>query len=548
MSSNPWQRKASEGRDGNKTLMGPNLERTTSSMVLSESTDARYQIVKILGQGGSADVFLARHLALGELRVLKVMHQDMVMDSKRRGKFFLEAQLAAHLKHPAIVHIYDVTQSGSKLQIEMEYIDGWSLRQQLEQRGHFPQPIALAILVGILEGLEHAHQAKLTFDHVEFDGVIHRDLKPENILIRKTGQPVICDFGVAKLGADLHSMTQNISGSVAYMAPERLRGEVSTRSIDIFALGVMFCELLNGRRPFPSRNQGEAIESILQWRVADITQDLKGFDEGIVQVILKAMARESSQRYQDASQMLAALKPIYRLYHGEAAPDQVLKAYLTNGQFTTAEFKALLPEENTINKNLAWMLFAAFLALVLGIVIYNHEPKPSPPAASANELTSFRDLQAQLQKGDLTAARAIVDGLPAGEERQNGFYALAEAYLDRGDAGNALLLTHKAMELGFHPTIASLRARIYLDQDMPNMALNDLQQIEPWLPKMSSTNQAQYHWLWARLEMRLMGQHPPGGNKAKAKSALRDYLRLDPSNTLGHSDEAKSQLKQLASP
>jgi serine/threonine protein kinase len=523
-------------------------ERSSSAMILSESTDARYQIVKILGQGGSADVYLARHIALGELRVLKILHQEMVTDPKRRGKFFLEAQLAAHLKHPAIVHVYDVTQSGSKLQIEMEYIDGWSLRQQIEQRGHLPQSIALALMVGILEGLAHAHHARLTFDGVEFDGVIHRDLKPENILIRKNGQPVICDFGVAKLGADLHSMTQNISGSVAYMAPERLRGEVSTRSIDIFALGVMLYELIKGSRPFPSRNQGEAIESLMQWRLADIETELQGVDDGIVQVIRKSLARESAQRYQDASQMLEALRPIYRLYHGDASPDMVLKSYLTTGQFTTAEFRALLPEGGEFGKRWLFMAAAAVVAVGLGWWTYRQaQPTEfSETAKEAQKSTSsqFHDL---LRKGDLVAARVAVDGLPQGEERQNGFFALAQAYLDRGDAGNALLLTHKALEPGFHPTIAALRARIYLDQDMPNMALNDLEQIGPWLPKMTPTNQAQCHWLRARLERRLMEQNPTAGNRVKAVESLQAYLRLDPGDALGHHAEAKAYLKRASS-
>lgn len=524
-------------------------ERPSSAMILSESTDARYQIVKILGQGGAADVYLARHIALGELRVLKILHQEMVMDPKRRGKFFLEAQLAAHLKHPAIVHVYDVTQSGSKLQIEMEYIDGWSLRQQIELRGHLPQAIALALMVGVLEGLAHAHHARLTFDGVEFDGVIHRDLKPENILIRKNGQPVICDFGVAKLGADLHSMTQNISGSVAYMAPERLRGEVSTRSIDIFALGVMFYELVKGSRPFPSRSQGEAIDSLMHWKLADIDAELKGIDDGIIQVIRKAMARESSQRYQDASQMLEALRPLYRLYHGDTTPDMALKNYLTTGQFSTAEFRALLPEGGESGKKWLFMAAAAVVALGLGFWTY-HQARPETAVLSNSTTGSQKSTTSQFQellrKGDLAGAQLAVGGLPQGEERQNGYFALAQAHLDRGDAGNALLLTHKALELGFHPTIAALRARIYLDQDMPNMALNDLDQIEPWLAKMTPTNQAQCHWLRARLERRLLAQNPPSGNREKAIASLQAYLRLDPGDALGHNAEAKDYLKRPA--
>src|SRR5690606_15091378 len=215
--------------------------------------------------GASATVYLARHVALGELRVLKILHHDMMMDAKRRNKFKMEAQVSAHLKHPAIVQVFDVTQTDSKLQIEMEYIDGLSLRQYLERRKSFPLSVAIAIIQAVLEGMEHAHRASLTFGETVLDGVIHRDLKPENIMVRKNGQPVICDFGVAKVGADLMTQTQHISGSVAYMAPERLRGELSTRSIDVFSLGVMFFELHKGYRPFTGQNRTQVIENILKW-------------------------------------------------------------------------------------------------------------------------------------------------------------------------------------------------------------------------------------------------------------------------------------------
>jgi len=541
----PSHRKAIETLSPHDAAMGIDFEKPAAAMKLSETTDARYEIVKILGQGGSADVFLARHLVLGEMRVLKILHQDMVMDTKRRGKFFLEAQLAAHLKHPAIVHIYDVNQSGSKLQIEMEYVDGWSLRQQLEQRRLFPPPIALAIIVGVLEGLQHAHQAKLTFDGVQYDGVIHRDLKPENILIRKTGQPVICDFGVAKLGADLHSMTQNISGSVAYMAPERLRGEVSTRSIDVFAIGIMLFELLMGKRPLPSRNQGEAIDSLLHWRIVDIPAAMRGFDDGLIQVICKATARESGHRYQDASQMLDALRPVYRLYHGMATPDQVLKGYLTKGQFSTAEFRALLPEEGNFHKRWPWLAAIALVVAGVGFLAFGRNQGRSESAPKAIVMDSLT-LQNKIDQGDLAGAKSLVEAMPNAEERQNGFFNLAQAYLNQKDAGNALLLSNKALELGFHPTIAGLRARIYLDQDMPNMALTDLDQIQPWLSKMSQENQAQYFWLKARLESGLFAQSGSREQREKALSSLRNYLRLDKADALGFNQAAKEQLKKMA--
>lgn len=524
----------------------------TRAGVLSETTDARYQVVKILGQGGSADVYLARHVALGEMRVLKVLHQDMMMDPKRRSKFFLEAQLATHLKHPAIVHIYDVNQSGSKLQIEMEYIDGWSLRQLLEQKGTFPQPVALALMVGILEGLAHAHAATLDIGGAVYDGVIHRDLKPENILIRKSGQPVICDFGVAKLGADLLSMTQNISGSVAYMAPERLRGEVSTRSIDIFAMGVMLFELLTGKRPFPSRNQGEAIESLLHWKLVDLEQELQGTDSALIDVIRKAMARDTSMRYADAGQMLQALRPIYRLYHGEATPTQVMHAFLTTGQFTTSEFKAILAEPESHHSRWLWVGGITLVAiLVLWLYLYRQgfdlpRPQGIVTTQSGKVTTQTEDWRAAVQAGDYETALLIVSNLTSPLDRQDGYFTLAQAFHDRAhDAGNALLMAQKALDLGFHPTIAALRARIGLDQDMPKLAQEDLQSIEPWLEKLTPENKAQVFWLQARLEMYWLDTKASQSSKLKARSALQNYLRTDPRNTLGHQEDAKAMMEKL---
>ena len=286
----------------------------------------------------------------------------MMMDAKRRNKFKMEAQVSAHLKHPSIVQVFDVTQTASKLQIEMEYIDGLSLRQYLEKRKHFPLSVAIAIIHAVLEGMEHAHRARLTFGETVLDGVIHRDLKPENIMVRKNGQPVICDFGVAKVGADLVTQTQHISGSVAYMAPERLRGELSTRSIDVFALGVMFFELHKGYRPFPGNNKTQVLENILRWNIVDLDQEWRGSDPAVLQVVRRALGREPANRYQDAGQMLAALRPIYKLYHGDAPPSAVLQDFLTRGQFTTAEFRALMPEETPWRNRIAKIIGAFLLA------------------------------------------------------------------------------------------------------------------------------------------------------------------------------------------
>jgi serine/threonine protein kinase len=511
-------------------------------MLLLEPTDPRYNVVKILGQGASATVYLARHIALGELRVLKILHHDMMMDAKRRAKFMLEAQVSAHLKHPGIVQVFDVTQSTSKLQIEMEHIDGYSLRQHLEKRKSFPLSITLALIYGILEGLEHAHRARLTFGDTEFDGVIHRDLKPENIMIQKNGQPVICDFGVAKVGADLMTMTQHISGSVAYMAPERLRGEPSTRSIDIFALGVMFFELHKGFRPFAGNNKTQVLENILNWNIMDLDLEWRGSDIGILQVIRKALAKDPAQRYQDASQMLAALRPIYKLYHGDISPPNVVQDYLTRGHFTTAEFRALVPETSPW-KNRVPLLIGATALTAVGFIIFLAWSGPTAKAAITPKPTALT-LEQLISENRFEEAGDRIAKLPK-EEQQAAYFNLAKDCLNKkNDASRALLLVTKALDISFHPTIALLKSEVLVNQAMYNLAESEMARIAPMLPKMNRENQAQYHWLLAKIHLR-KGPDSTGKANSLARTSLLKYLELKPPGETENLKKAKQLILSL---
>ncbi len=523
----------------------PSLQRL-SNRATPQAVDDRHEIIKILGQGASADVFLARHKALNELRVLKIMHQSLLIDAKKRAKFRMEAQLAANLKHPAIVQIYDVVETSSRLQIEMEYIKGQSLRQHIETAGHFPPSVALALIMGILEGLEHAHNARLVFDGVEFEGVIHRDLKPENILIRENGQPVVCDFGVAKLGAELMTQTQHISGSVAYMAPERLRGEPSTRSIDVFAVGIIFFELLKGCRPFPGGNSTQVIENILKWNIRDIDTDLADMDSSLVRVIKKSVAQKAKDRYQNATEMREALKPLYKLYHGDAETSTVIKKFSERGQLSTAEFKALLPDESGLHPKI-W-IFTIVSVVLLGALLYGYFQQKGLPTKQYSA-EPFQHIQELVQDDKLENARTIIPELDS-TRRQQALYLIASAYeRTRKDPGTALLLANQAMDFSAHPLVLLLRAELYLKQGMFNLAEEDLNRFEGQLNRLNSDLRAKYYWLSAQLNLekrakgRSLGEEP----QVAAKEALQNYLSLAPQGQVeaAQIERAKSLLSQL---
>ena len=336
------------------------------------------------------------------------------------------------------------------------------------------------------------------------------------------------------------TQTQHISGSVAYMAPERLRGELSTRSIDVFALGVMLFELHKGYRPFPGANKTQVLENILRWNIVDLDQDWKGSDAAVLQIVKKAMARDASMRYTDASQMLAAVRPVYKLYHGEARPAPVLQDYLTRGHLTTAEFKALLPEESIAGRKTA-VAIAAAAAVAIGAAAWYLWPRAGSAAGNAAAESPLERLARE--KGP-AAAESMVKGMKP-EEQQRGYYSLARtAFKDRRDPGNALLLVNKALNLSFHPTIALLRAEILLDQGTLNLAESELVRIEPWLARMSRENQAQFHWLSAQVQLLRM----QGGAKdarEKARAALKQYLAAEPDSRQENLAAARKQLQSL---
>jgi serine/threonine-protein kinase len=153
-------------------------------------------IERPLGAGGAAAVYLVRHSKLDAKRAIKVLKSEHVGNPGIRGRFVREAKIAARLNHPGIVHVYDAGEQNNKPYIEMEYVEGGSLRRLLEERGQVPLPAALAITEQVADALSYAHAA--SFAEKSKSGVIHRDIKPENILVRPDGRVLIADFGIAK--------------------------------------------------------------------------------------------------------------------------------------------------------------------------------------------------------------------------------------------------------------------------------------------------------------------------------------------------------------
>ena len=259
----------------------------------------RYQLKQTLGEGGMANVYLARDLILDRDVAVKVLRLDLQNDPDAARRFQREAMATSELVHPNIVSIYDVGEAHGQQYLVMEYVPGSDLKKYIVE--HFPIPYqrVIEIMGQILSAVEVAH------DH----HIIHRDLKPQHILSDRDGNAKISDFGIAVALSD-NSMTQTNSllGSVHYLSPEQARGGMPTRQSDIYALGIILFEMLTGTVPF----EGDSAVSIALKHFQEAMPSVRQFDPRIPQalenVVLKATAKNPNNRYSSADAMNSDLK------------------------------------------------------------------------------------------------------------------------------------------------------------------------------------------------------------------------------------------------
>ena len=258
----------------------------------------RYVLKELIGQGGMADVYLADDKILKRTVAVKIMRSSLTGDPIYVTRFHREASAAAALSHKNIVEIYDVGDENDDYYIVMEYVPGQTLKELIHKRGalHFVE--AVDIMKQVSSATAKAHAA----------GIVHRDLKPQNIMVTDSGVVKIGDFGIASIQS-LSQVTQTdtIMGSLHYLAPEIARGEKATVQSDIYALGIIFYELLRGEVPF----NGESPVNIALKHMRDDIPSVKEFNPSIPQsvenVIIKATAKNLHDRYPQASDMLADL-------------------------------------------------------------------------------------------------------------------------------------------------------------------------------------------------------------------------------------------------
>ena len=254
----------------------------------------RYQIIKSIGEGGMANVYLAYDTILDRNVAVKVLRGDLATDEKFVRRFQREALSASSLSHPNIVEVYDVGEDNGQYYIVMEYIEGCQLKQLLKKRGRLTLSEVIDIMLQITDGLSVAHDAY----------IIHRDIKPQNIMILDSGLVKITDFGIAMaMNSTQLTQTNSVMGSVHYLPPEQANGKGSTLQSDIYSMGILMYELLTGELPYKGDNAVEIALKHLKEKIPSVRDKYPEIPQSVENIIIKATAKNPKNRYADARSM-----------------------------------------------------------------------------------------------------------------------------------------------------------------------------------------------------------------------------------------------------
>ena len=265
--------------------------------------DGRYEIHEIIGVGGMAVVYKAYDNIDDRIVAVKILKDEFLANEEFRRRFKNESKAIAVLSHPNIVKVYDVSY-GDRLQyIVMEYVEGITLKEYIQQQGRLTHREAVFFVMQILRALQHAHDK----------GIVHRDIKPQNVMLLENGAIKVTDFGIARfITSETRTMTDSTIGSVHYISPEQARGDMIDDKADIYSVGVMLYEMLTGQLPFESDNTVSVALMQLQKDPVKPREINSEIPIGLEQIILKAMQKNVHDRYQSAAEMLLDLEEFKR--------------------------------------------------------------------------------------------------------------------------------------------------------------------------------------------------------------------------------------------
>jgi eukaryotic-like serine/threonine-protein kinase len=260
--------------------------------------DGRYRIIRRLGSGGMADVYCAEDTQLGRDIALKLLYRRFAEDTEFVERFRREASSAAGLQHPNVVQVFDRGQWDGTYYIAMEFLHGRNLKQIVRDHGALEPALAVELVIQILKAARFAHRR----------GIVHRDIKPHNVIVDDEGRAKVTDFGIARAGASDMTETGSIMGTAQYLSPEQAQGlPVDARS-DLYAIGIVLYELLTGAPPFDAESPVTiALKQVSEMPVPPMQRN-PAVPPPLDAVVMRALRKEPSERFQDADAFVAALE------------------------------------------------------------------------------------------------------------------------------------------------------------------------------------------------------------------------------------------------
>jgi eukaryotic-like serine/threonine-protein kinase len=345
--------------------------------------DGRYKLIGRVGSGGMADVWLAEDAQLGRRVALKLLHRRFASDAQFVERFRQEASHAAGLQHPNIVQVYDRGSWDGAYYIAMEYVEGPTLKDIVRDRGALDPGLAADVVVQILRAARYAHK----------HGIVHRDLKPHNVILDEEGRVKVTDFGIARAGASEMTETGAIMGTAQYLSPEQAQGRPVDARSDLYAIGVILWELLVGRVPFDAESAVTIALKHVSEPPVPPAELVPGIPAALEAVVMRALAKDPADRYQDADEFIADL---------QAARDAPPEATM----FAPAGVVEVVEEEPYREPRRWWLWLIALLA-VLGLAIAAYllltPPKKTVPdvvgqrSATASQILQNRGFEVNIE-------------------------------------------------------------------------------------------------------------------------------------------------------
>jgi serine/threonine-protein kinase len=376
--------------------------------------DGRYRVLRRIGSGGMADVWLAEDAHLQRPVALKILHRRFAQDSEFVERFRREAEAAAGLQHPNIVAVFDRGSYEGTYYIAMQYIEGPTLKQLIDS-GLAPDQ-AVAMVRQVLEAARFAHRK----------GIVHRDLKPQNVLVDGDGKAVVTDFGIARAGVSEITQTGSVMGTPHYLSPEQAQGFDVTAVSDLYSIGVILYEALTGRVPF----EADSAVAVAMKQVSQTPQRPSSINPQVSPaldaVVMRALEKDPGERFQNADAFIAALDAAMK-EPGGAGGGTAAFAALPPVVAVPEEAAAdeLDPEEEARKRRRRWIA-AAVAAVLIGLLIgfaLTRDTTTDVPGVTGNQL-------------NVAIALLQQDGFSVGEVKRVERQAQANTVLEQDPAAS----------------------------------------------------------------------------------------------------------------